>query len=118
MPETERAWALPAAAAWLALENAAVLGALLFLGSAPPLIPLFLLAKFPFCVGLLQRKHGAFLFLTFWEATLLVIALINPAMDLLPRLAILAGAALGLTLLGMSLRLFPETTLPQRRNTA
>lgn len=112
MPETERAWALPAAAAWLALENAGVLGGVLFVGDAPPLIPLFLLGKFPFCIGLLQRRHGAFLFLTFWEATLLVVALINPAVDLLPRLAIIAGATLGLTLLGMSLRLFPETTLP------
>lgn len=115
MPETDRAWALPAAAAWAALENAGILGALLFLGDVPPLIPVFLLAKFPFCVGLLQRKHGAFLFLTFWEATLLVIALINPAIDLLPRLAIVGGALAGLTLLGMSLRLFPETTLPERR---
>lgn len=64
MPETDRAWALPAAAAWVALENAGILGALL------------------------------------------------------PRLAIVGGALAGLTLLGMSLRLFPETTLPERRPNA
>lgn len=106
--DLERGWALPAAVALLALENAALLGALMFLGSVPPLIPLFLLVKFPFCVGLLQRGHGAFVFLTFWEASLVVVALLNPALDPLPRLMLLSAAAGGLALLGMSLAVFPE----------
>jgi len=110
----ERAWALPAAAAVLALENVGVLGALLLFGAEPPLVPLFLALKFPACVGLLQRRHGAFMLLTLWEAVTLVVAFINPVLDLAPRFAVAAGATLGLTLLGMSIRLFPEVELPRR----
>ena len=112
MPE-ERSWVLPAAAGLMALENIAVLGALLFLGSAPPLVPLFLLVKFPFCVALVQRRHGAFMMLTLWEATIFVIALINPALDPLPRLVLVGVSTLGLTLLGMSMPLFPPARLPR-----
>lgn len=108
----ERSWVLPAAAGVLAFENIAVLGALLFLGTAPPLVPVFMLVKFPFCVALVQRRHGAFMFLTLWEATTFVIALINPALDLAPRLALLAATVAGLTLLGMSMPLFPPARLP------
>lgn len=107
-----RAWALPAAVAVLALENTALLAALLFVGSAPPAISAFLLIKFPFCVGLLHRRHGAFLFLTFWEACVIVIALLNPTLALGARLGLLASATTGLGLLGLSLALFPETRLP------
>ena len=113
--EAERAWALPAAVAVLSLENTAILAALLFLGSAPPLVLAFLLTKFPFCVGLLQRRHGAFMLLTFWEASILVIAIINPALDPAPRLLLLMSSAGGLSLLGLSIGLFPETHLPPTR---
>lgn len=111
----ERSWALPAAAAVLALENVGILAALLFLRTAPPLVPLFLLAKFPFCVRLVQRRHGAFMLLTFWEATTFVVGIINPALDLVPRLVVLGSSAAGLGLLGMSIGLFPETHLPHAR---
>lgn len=110
----ERTWSLPAAAAVLALENVGLIGALLFLRSGPPAIPVFLLVKFPFCVGFVQRRHGAFMVLTLWETATFAIALINPALDLVPRALVLATSAGALTLMGMSLRLFPEVRLPHQ----
>lgn len=109
----ERSWTLPAAGAVTALENVGVIGALLFLGTAPALVPLFLATKFPFCIGLLQRRHGAFMLLTFWEATVLVIAVLNPAIDLAPRMLLAGSAAAALVLMGKSIPLFPEVRLAE-----
>lgn len=113
-PDGERPWTLPAAAGWTALENAGVFGAVLFVGDAPPLVPWFLLAKFPFCVGLVQRRHGAFMLLLFWEASTLAIAIINPALDLFPRLVLVGSSALALWLLVRALPAFPRVELPGR----
>lgn len=109
----DRQWALPAAAAVLALENVGVLGGLMLLRGAPLAVEVFLLLKFPACLALLRRSHAAFLALTLWESFTLVIALMHPAMTWPPRLALMASSALGLTLLGLSLRLFPTVELPE-----
>ena len=103
----DRAWAVPAAFGVLALENIALLGALLVAGRAPAGVEVALLMKFPLCVGLLQRRAGAFLALMLWESFILVLGLANPSLSLLARLGVISGAAAGLTLLGLSLAMFP-----------
>lgn len=75
-------------------------------------MPAFLLAKFPFCAALVRRRHGAFMFLTLWEASVFVIGLLNPSLDLIPRLLVLGASTGGLVLLGLALSAFPETHLP------
>jgi len=109
----DRAWALPAAVGVLALENVALLGALLFGRHAPAGIEVALLVKFALCVGLLQRRPGAFLTLMLWESLLVVIGLVNPALSLFARLGVVAGGVSGLTLLGLSMPLFP-VQVPER----
>ena len=110
----DRSWTLPAVVGLLALENVAVVGSLLFVRHAPPLVVLFLLVKFPVCASLMRRRPGAFLFLTLWESSTLVIAVINPSLTWPARLALAGSAAGGLALLGASLPLFPPVELPGR----
>jgi hypothetical protein len=109
----DRAWALPAAVGVLAIENVALLAALLFSGRAPTGVEVSLLIKFPLCIGLLQRRAGAFLALTLWESLLVVLGLVNPALSPIARMGVLAGGVAGLTLLGLSLSLFP-VRVPER----
>jgi len=104
---------VPAAAGLLTIENVALLGALLAAGRAPGVVELALLVKFPLCVGLLQRRPGAFLALTLWEAFLVVLAIVNPSLSLFGHLLVFAGGAAGLTLLGIGMPAFP-TRLPER----
>lgn len=112
--DRDRAWVPAAAVGLLALENVGVLGALLFVKQTPALVLAVLLVKFPFCAGLLHRRHGAFMVLMLWEATTFTIAALNPALDLAPRALLLATSALGLALLGMTLPAFPPVHLPHR----
>jgi len=109
----DRAWALPAAVGVLAVENVALVGALLFGRHAPAGVEVALFMKFPLCIGLLQRRPGAFLALMLWESLLVVIGLVNPSFSLLARLGVLTGGVTGLVLLGLSLSLFP-VQVPER----
>jgi len=109
----ERAWVVPAAVGVLALENIALLSALLVAGRAPAGVEVGLFAKFPLCIGLLQRRPGAFLALTLWESFLVVLGLANPSLSLLARMAVIAGGVSGLTLLALSLPMFPVREPPR-----
>jgi hypothetical protein len=109
--EPDRRWALPAAVAACALENAAVLGGLLLVGTAPTLVLLALTAKFGLCAGLVQRRHGAFMVLVLWEVVTLVVALLNPALAAPARVLLLASSGAALTFLGYSIPLFPTVAI-------
>jgi hypothetical protein len=103
----DRPWALPAAAAVLTLEGAAVLGLLLQHPSTPFGVQLLMAAKFPVCWALARRSRPAFLTLVVWECLVVVVALVNPVLHPFARLGLLASSVFGLTLLGWSLSAFP-----------
>jgi hypothetical protein len=107
-------WVLPAAAALMVLENTALLGGLLVTQRAPAGVEVALVLKFPLCVGLLQRRAGAFLALLLWEAFTVVVALLNGALIAAARLGLLASAVTALLLLGRALPLFPSPQLGDR----
>jgi hypothetical protein len=105
----ERPWTLGAAAALGALENVAVLAGLLFAGSAPVMVLLVVLGKFPLCARLLRLSLGAVVILILWESFTLVVALVNTSLTLPGQVALFASAMTTSTLLALSVPLFaPE----------
>ena len=114
----DRAWALPAAAALGALEATALIAVLAFNGgrAAPLLIPL-LAVKYPFCIGVVQRRHGAWFGLLLWETGGMLAALTAPRTPLPLRLLELAVAAGVAVLLVLAAPLFPPATLPSDERT-
>jgi hypothetical protein len=98
---------LPAAAAVLTLEGAAVFGLLLQRPSTPFGVLALMAAKFPLCWALARRSRPAFLVLMVWECLVIVVALVNPVLHPLARLGLLGSSVFGLTLLGWSMPSFP-----------
>lgn len=90
---SERAWTLPAAAGLAALEATALIAVLAFAGGrAAPLFVVMLATKFPFCLALLRRLHGAWFGLLLWELGGMLAALTAPRTPLPLRLLELATA--------------------------
>lgn len=109
----DRAWTLPTAAALGALEATALIAVWAFGGkrAAPLVIPLLAL-KYPFCVGVLRRRPGAWFGLLLWEAGGMLAALTSPRTALPVRLVELATASTVVALLVLALPLFPTVRLP------
>lgn len=109
----DRAWTLPAAAGLAALEATALIAVLAFNGgrAAPLLVPL-LAVKYPFCIGVLHKRHGAWFGLLLWETGGMLAALTAPRTPLPLRLLELAVAATVATLLLFAAPLFPTVRLP------
>src|SRR5207302_4171664 len=75
----ERSWALPAAAGVAALETTALITALAIRAPrAAPYSIALLATKYPFCLAMLARRHGAYLVIWLWELTPVGAALLNP----------------------------------------
>lgn len=98
-----------AAAALGVLENVALLTGLLFAGSAPLLVLLLLVGKFPVCARLLRLRLGSVVILIVWESFMLVVALVNTSLTLPGQVALFASATATSTLLALSIPMFaPE----------
>lgn len=109
----DRAWTLPAAAGLAALEATALIAVLAFGGGrAAPLLITLLALKFPFCLGLLRRLHGAWFGLLLWEFGGMLAASTAPGTPLLLRLLELVTAAAVTVLLFLAMPLFPDVRLP------
>jgi hypothetical protein len=110
---SERAWTLPAAAGLAALEATALIAVIAFAGGrAAPLFVVLLATKFPFCLALLRRLHGAWFGLLLWELGGMLAALTAPRTPLPLRLLELAAAGTVATLLFLAMPLFPDVRLP------
>lgn len=110
---SDRAWALPAAAALAALEATALIAVLAFGGgrAAPLLIPLLAL-KYPFCLGVLRRRAGAWFGLLLWETGGMLAAVTAPGTVVALRLLELFTAFAVVALLLLAVPLFPTVRLP------
>ena len=79
----DRAWTLPAAAGVAALETTGLIAALAITGPrAAPYAIALLATKYPFCLAMLARRHGAYLVIWLWEFTALGAALLKPGLAL------------------------------------
>ena len=108
----DRAWTLPAAAGLAALEATAIIAVIAFRGgrAAPLLVPM-LAVKYPFCVLLLRRSHGAWFGLLLWELAGMLAAVTAPRTPLGLRFLELAVAAVVAGLLMAAAPLFPTVRL-------
>ncbi len=110
-----RGWTLPAAAGVAALETTALIAALaLAAPRAAPLAIMLLVVKYPFCVGLLHRRPGAYLGVWLWEIAGFVAATAKPGLALSTRMLEVLAAGSCMALLAASASLFPSATLPRR----
>jgi len=110
----DRAWTLPAAAGVAALETTGLIAALAITGPrAAPYAIALLATKYPFCLAMLARRHGAYLVIWLWEFTALGAALLKPGLALSTRFLEFVAAGLCCALLFASAPLFPPARLPQ-----
>lgn len=105
----ERQWTVAAAAAWLSLENVAIIGGLLFRQHDSVLLMAILLLKFPLCRALLRLHLGAAAILILWESLTMLVALVNLSLAAPAQLALFLSASAGSTLIALSLPLFAPT---------
>ncbi|MDQ1444321.1 MAG: hypothetical protein QOI20_785 [Acidimicrobiaceae bacterium] len=104
-----RGWTVPAAAGLAALETTAVIAVLVSRHSrSAPLSIACVAVRYPFCLGVLRRRAGAWLALVLWEGTGVFAAVVAPRVPLLLRVLELGLAAGVLALLGAALPLFPR----------
>ncbi len=109
---SDRSWTLPAAAGLAALEATAIIAVLVFRGGrATPLLVPMLAVKYPFCIKLLRRSHGAWFGLLMWEGAGMLAAVTAPRTPLPFRLAELAVAGVVAALLFAAMPLFPTVRL-------
>ena len=106
----DRQWTVAAAAALLSLENAAIIGGLLFRDHTSLVLLGALLLKFPLCRALLQLRVGAAAILILWESLTMLVALVNLSLAAPAQLALFVSASAGSTLIALSLPLFSPTT--------
>lgn len=99
----DRRWTVPASAGLLAMENVAVLAALLFRSGVPVMVLGLLLLKFPLCAALLRRRLAAVFVLIVWETVAMLVGLTNPSIAPPGQLALFGSALAGSTLLALSL---------------
>ena len=110
---SQQAWTLPAACGLAAFEVAVAVTVLLFRSHhAGPGGFLLLLAKLPVCWLALRRNAAAVVFLFIWEVTVTLAALVGPGLSLWLRLLDVTVAGAVITLLAMSVHLFPTPELP------
>jgi hypothetical protein len=105
----DRQWTVAAAAALLSLENAAIIGGLLFRDHTSFVLLGVLLLKFPLCRALLQLRVGAAAILILWESLTMLVALVNLSLAAPAQLALFVSASAGSTLIALSLPLFSPT---------
>ena len=102
----DRQWTVPAAAAWLSLENVAVICGLLFRNHTSVVLLGVLMLKFPLCRGLVRLRIGAAAMLILWETMTMLVAVVNLSLAPPAQLALFASASAGSTLIALSLPLF------------
>ena len=110
----DRRWTVAASAGLLAVENVALIGGLLFSGTAPAFVLVLLALKFPLCVGLLRLNLAAVAILILWESLTLGVALVNTSLTPLGQVALFASAMTGSTLLAVSLPLYAAARVESR----
>jgi hypothetical protein len=109
----DRGWTLPAACGLAAFEATIAITVLLFRNHSPgPGAFLLLLAKLPVCWLALKRHAAAVVFLFVWEVTVIFAVLVGPGLSIWLRVLDIAVAAGVITLLAMSIHLFPAPQLP------
>jgi hypothetical protein len=113
-PETSRAWTLPAAAGLAAVEAAALIAVIVFVGDRLPIYAVFMAVKFPLCLWLVRRHPGAFLAVLLWELWGLGLAVVAHGVPLALRVVEVGLATTVIALLWASAPLFPSPRLPER----
>jgi hypothetical protein len=109
----DRSWTLPAACGLASFEAVVAITVLLFRNHrAAPGAFVLLFAKLPVCWLALKRHPAAVVFLFVWEVTVLFAVLVGPGLSIWLRALDIAVAAGVITLLAMSVHLFPTPQLP------
>lgn len=108
-----REWTLPAVAGLAALETTVLISVIAF-GSyrAGPTLIVFLALKYLFCLGLVNRRPGAWMALLLFEATAAVAAVAKPGLPIYQRALEELISVTCIVLLAAAATLFPSPKLP------